>query len=715
MESVVVASALDEVTVYRQGARVRRTAVLERRDGRFPEQILLDDLPACIEDGSVRVRIESLNGAAAVPTAADTKVRLRVKDAGDKVEPDKSRRDQLKDLKEKESALKEKIQALESSIDAMDGVALPERPSVKEAKEPPPFPGPAFLELASFLKDGRQARMAERLKAEDEIEALGERIWHLQQLIQQEGREPEVQDRQLRKAVAVRLQGAEAAAEKARVVLEYHVPGATWSPSYGLHVDSRAESAELRMQALVAQATGEDWENVRLRLSTALPQQWTELPELQSLRIGRRQAPPAKRGWREPPVGAEALYVDYDAFLGAPAPQAPPPPPPEPEPCSDAMETEGAAPEDADDREMSKKDEAMAKSAPRGRPMPAPPCAAPAPSRPAAPPSPKRMKAEMPMEMLSMARVADMAGAAAPCQTESAAPSPEPEEEGPPVPGGDLMDYGRLGMAGPHVSRRGKLEVAAAAAYEGAPAPAMRTLSRVVSAARGIPGLPDRFRCPESQEGFDFAYVCATPVSVPSRAKYHNIPVSAQPAALKIAYVSVPREAQDVFRVARLTNPLANPILPGPVDVYLDGDFFITTSLDTVAPKGRVDVGLGVEQAIKVARNTAFEEVSGGVLGGKLTLKHDVTVDATNNLPREIELEVRERVPVKGDEDREIEISLRGVEPPWKEYKEPPEEVRGRYTWIVKVPAGQKCRLRAGYDVRISSKNEIVGGNRREA
>jgi hypothetical protein len=715
MEPVVLATILDEVTVYRQGARVRRTAVLERRDGRFPDQIFLDDLPPCLEDGTVRVRLESVDGAAPVPAAADTKVRLGVRDGGEKIQPDKSRRDELNTLKDREAALRERLQVLESSIDALDGITLPDRPAIKESPEPPPFPGPAFVELTKFVEEGRQARMAERLKAEDELEALGERVKHLQFLIQQEGRVPEVQDRQLKKGVAVRLQGADAAAEKARVILEYHVPGAVWSPSYSLHVDSRGESAELRMQALVAQATGEDWEDVRLRLSTALPQQWTELPELQSLRIGRRQAAPPKRGWREAPEGAEALYSDYDAFRGATPPQAPPPappPPPEPESCRDEeVQAKAEAPE-ADDREMMK--EAKVRYVAGARPMAPPPCAAPppAPSRAAAPMA-KKMKADLFMEMQSSATVNLAAGFGGGAPGE--APVDAVEEGGPPVPGADLMDYGRLRMAGPRNARRGRLEVVTVGAYEGASAQALKTLNRVVSAAVEMPGLPDRFCRPESLEGFDYAYVCSTPVSVPSRAKYHNVPVLTQPATLKIAYVTVPREAQDVFRLARLTNPLAVPILPGPADIYLDGNFFVTTSLDTVAPKGRVDVGLGVEQAVKVARNTAFEEISGGVLGGKLTLKHDITVDVTNNLPREVELEVRERVPVKGKEDREIEIALRNVEPPWKEYREPPEEVRGRYAWTVKVPAGQKCRLRAGYDVHLSSRNEIVGGNRREA
>ena len=47
-------------------------------------------------------------------------------------------------------------------------------------------------------------------------------------------------------------------------------------------------------------------------LSTAEPLAWTELPELSSLRIGKIQPTPPRRGIRPAPVGARALFADYD-------------------------------------------------------------------------------------------------------------------------------------------------------------------------------------------------------------------------------------------------------------------------------------------------------------------------------------------------------------------------------------------------------------------
>ena len=97
------------------------------------------------------------------------------------------------------------------------------------------------------------------------------------------------------------------------------------------YIDGKPLPEDETTRALIGQATGEDWRDVALTLSTASPQQWTELPELAALKIGRAQPAPAKTGWRPPPLGAGELYADYDRELGAKSmeelrPRSPAPP-----------------------------------------------------------------------------------------------------------------------------------------------------------------------------------------------------------------------------------------------------------------------------------------------------------------------------------------------------------------------------------------------------
>ena len=102
--------------------------------------------------------------------------------------------------------------------------------------------------------------------------------------------------------------------------VEYHVPGATWSPVYRLRLGGGSGAGSLVLRACVAQRTGEDWTGVRLGLSTADLVRRADLPELRSLRIGRSQAEPGTPSWREPPPGLDELFAGYDAAARRPRP-----------------------------------------------------------------------------------------------------------------------------------------------------------------------------------------------------------------------------------------------------------------------------------------------------------------------------------------------------------------------------------------------------------
>jgi uncharacterized protein (TIGR02231 family) len=60
--------------------------------------------------------------------------------------------------------------------------------------------------------------------------------------------------------------------------LSYQLPGARWSPVYDARLDTKTGKLEIIQYGSVAQATGEDWSDVALNLSTARPQRGAGLP-----------------------------------------------------------------------------------------------------------------------------------------------------------------------------------------------------------------------------------------------------------------------------------------------------------------------------------------------------------------------------------------------------------------------------------------------------
>ncbi|MDP9930827.1 uncharacterized protein (TIGR02231 family) [Variovorax paradoxus] len=101
-----------------------------------------------------------------------------------------------------------------------------------------------------------------------------------------------------------------AASADADVKLSYQVNGPGWTPTYRALLDTGTRKVRIERQALVAQATGEDWRGVKLVLSTGQPRRET---------AGR--TPGAWRIGIEPPQRAPASPAPA-AMMAAPAPMA---------------------------------------------------------------------------------------------------------------------------------------------------------------------------------------------------------------------------------------------------------------------------------------------------------------------------------------------------------------------------------------------------------
>ena len=67
---------------------------------------------------------------------------------------------------------------------------------------------------------------------------------------------------------------------KAEFTLTYIVPNARWFPTYDLRVKTVADPMVIDYKANVTQQTGEDWKNVKLKLSTGDPSQSSQKPKI---------------------------------------------------------------------------------------------------------------------------------------------------------------------------------------------------------------------------------------------------------------------------------------------------------------------------------------------------------------------------------------------------------------------------------------------------
>ena len=721
-------SRIEAVTVYRSGALVTRTAALKGSISDGPSEVRLDNLPLALDDASLRFAVR---GAGDLPLVTEASVVLDAGVADPSLEP--AIDEELQAGRVQRSRRLAVVDQLKEELSRIERLAPTARPEPEEGQAPAESPTDARISLLELRATRIRRLHAALAEAEEELRRVDEQLAELEERRARASSAREARANELRKVIELRLEGGDTSAD-GELVVQYLVPGAQWTPSYALRLDEALQRARLEARAMVRQRSGEDWTGVRLTVSTASAQAWTELPELRSLRVGRRQASP-RRTWRPPPVGAAELYADYDAAFGAPSParRAPPPPPPAPMPVPQQAPVAGMAPPP----------EVQCLSAGS---VPPPPASMPMASRAVAPAKksssvlgaiggvvdgiggvldglsrsrggmevskwesceePEELSASMDPDAWD-ATVFELAGAepaawgANAFQAHPEEPSEEPEQA--------LLRYGGLRLAPAGELKRGRLTPQVSPAHP----QLQRALERALRP--GSLPLPARCELPDTVGGFDFAIPAEHPAEVRADGAFHSVPLAAGEGPASPRYLCVPRESQDVFRRVVLDSPLAAPVLAGPVDVYVAGDYLLTADLRNTPVQGRIKLGLGVEQAIKVARNVHFEENKAGLIGGSLDLEHTVTVTLANHLAAPARVEVRERIPVPADQNEDdIHVTVGDVSPEWDEWEPDERPLRGGRRWRVKVPAGGERTLEAAWTVRIPKGNELVGGNRRE-
>ncbi|MEM9462400.1 MAG: DUF4139 domain-containing protein [Myxococcota bacterium] len=752
MSALVLPSSVAAVTVFRRGAMVTRTAQLDRGDGGFPPAVRLEGLPLLLDDDSLQVEVQP-TGEGSAPLAGDLRVTLAVPKPDPTLRPPTNDELEAADL---EVAIARQARADLKAIYERTAAMTPAvRGAPEEGSAPMASPTATRLALLDLRRERLEALRPQQLAAQERVRLAEQRLKTLQERERQASQAKNPRAFEARKAVVVSLLPAAGhPVERLELRLRYFVAGARWAPSYVLRLDPSLTRGTLELRALVGQATGERWSEVALTLSTAHPQQWTELPELHSLRIGRAQPPPPKTGWRPPPSGTALLYADYDQLGPASAPVstsvasndgvvARPPPLPAAAPLSNTGrgadfeddELDGLLPLGEANIDLDAFDGMVggaAPVAPQSRPpkpypsAPPPPGGAPMPPpTPMAPPAPMMaapMMAAAPARARRSSAALDGFGAAVGLGIE--APAHEPEGSPAWTAHRDLLEYGGLFVPAADDPRRGTLARADRAQRYGRwadlPAAQIATaLSRAERARKVARVLEDRappggHGWAETSDGFDYAYVAQARASLDSDGRFHGLPLRAPAVQTRPRYIGVPRESTDVFRVLVLRNPIDAPLLPGPVDIYRGGRFVLASTLELTPPGGRVELGLGVELGIKVARNVHFGDEAGGMLKRHRKLEHHVRVEIRNTLGQAARVEIRERLPVTQQGEDDIEVTEHRVEPAWDELTQHEPPLEGGRVWTVEIPAGAQRTLQAQWSIRIPNNHELVGGNRRE-
>ena len=702
-------STIVGVVLHGRGAVVTRRVEIEGELPSGPFDVAIGSITPLADPGSVRARLPE---DARTLVAIDTRMHLPEKDSGpgESVQRVQEIDRKIERLTGRQAALEERANRLRSFV------ALPRGKKALKDEGPASRVAAAFelSEVAAEALAGIDQRLVDLEFETRELRRERERL-----LLEDQQRSSAERVGEGHPTREFLLHIAGGASGLPAFEISYAVPyAAKWWPIYTLRLTDGGERATLTMEALVAQRTLEDWTDVQVGLSTSEIIFDATLPRLASLRLGKRQSPP-RTGFREPPGGLDRLFESYDAFMGRreppasqsttrqmpklpPLPQAAPAPYAPPPSASYAMAPMDQPEAAFDDDEPSGEFLRREVSPPVQMQMATYSAAA----------APMRKRASI------VGAVGGMVSAGLEAAGElfegapgggggfggprgAAAPTPEPSFE----PTEDWLEFDSLVLGGADESPRGRLRKRAG----GWQLPTSELYDAQESARRL--SLVD----PAVSRGlFDYRYDAEGAARIPADGRLHRFELTTAQAPSRLVWRTVPVEDPQVYREAEFDNPFVSPLLAGPIDVFSEGQLVTTTHVDRVAAGGSMRVGLGVDERIRVARNVRMTEESAGLLGGKRELRHAVEIELRSALGFESRIEVFDRIPVSDDENVNVEMLSAEPSPVDYDQKELSSPIKGGKKWSLRLDAGSRRKIEYSYCITLRSKDEIVGGNRRD-
>jgi hypothetical protein len=647
--ATVVAAPVVDVTVFSDRARVLRRANVDLKAG--IHNLRLPDLPGAVMLNTVRVKCKGAR-VLRVETTPVQRERFAIEQVEELI-------DRLEKLTDQIAVLDREVGITSQELSFLQGVSpkAPVEESKRVGQPSPPVLVEVWGQVLEFV-DGRKA--ACRAELRESSQQRREMVKKLQKA------QREVQRHNLgaftdRKIQVVAIAQARQA-QKAVLEVEYFVPGASWNPAYDIHFDPDRGRVSIHTAGMVKQATGEPWKEVKLALSTAIPGQGIDLPELLTWALGeKREFVPKARAARWPRQAAR---------FGRPTPQL------------TIWEAERLAKRQVLQNRLAKLQRLMSTPVDTGT-----------------------ISSLATAEGTGAIGLGGLGlrgtGAGGGGYGASVASVPKPAARSKPQ-----RRSRRRPSSPPRPSPRPSSAPSAAPAAmvmaeSTGSTRARKKRERVIQTSLNlfepVYYRPQRFSDPNLPAvvagGLDYVYECPTKATVPSTGKRLRVPLSADRFPVETFYETAPALMTMAFLKAKVTNKGERPILQGPANVFVNREFTGQGTLKTTGSGGTIELPLGADENIRILRKVIPQTVTEGVFSKDDITTYTTVIEIGNYKKKAIRILVYDQVPKTRNEDIEIELFKKSPKPA----KGP--DADGIMTWDLRIPAGKTRTIKFGYKI----------------
>lgn len=211
------------------------------------------------------------------------------------------------------------------------------------------------------------------------------------------------------------------------------------------------------------------------------------------------------------------------------------------------------------------------------------------------------------------------------------------------------------------------------------------------------------------EKGVSVVYQIKRRSQIKSDGSEYKLPISVQILKSEFEYSCYPRLSNYAYLRSRVTNADDLQLLGGRVNIFLDGGFVGSSSIDNIGPGEEFDLYLGVDENVKVKRELVEKKVDDILLAGipspnrKTSFKYKLSVENYKN--KKIKVNVFENIPVSQDEKIKVNLGQISLAPKEKEWK----DKKGVWRWELELEPKAKQEIFVSYSIEHPRSLEVEG------
>jgi uncharacterized protein (TIGR02231 family) len=271
---VNLTSKIEHVTVFFNGAQIERSAKGPLSIGR--SEIVFSGLTAQLDERSVQV-------------SGDGDFTLLSVSQRTNYAASEAAKDTLDDLTKQHEILTERIKLEDNQLFVMqqEETILQRNQVQLIGVQNSPLRLDDLKQMIDFQRLRFNDLLNKRLEIEKDLKNLREKLTAVDRQISEQRIAKTLATKEIIALVETNS-GASASFK-----ISYIVPNSRWTPTYDLRVRNLTDPLSLQMKANVTQASGEDWNDVKLTLSTGNPTENGSKPTLKTWFLKRQEVPTA--------------------------------------------------------------------------------------------------------------------------------------------------------------------------------------------------------------------------------------------------------------------------------------------------------------------------------------------------------------------------------------------------------------------------------------